>query len=124
MNLTEAKFWLDVVQWAVTVALAVSVWLRKPGTDAGKAVEALKQAVGERFDAHRELHAAEMRRQGERITEIEAHMEHMPTSEELRVLEGTVKQIAERTQGMSDRMTGITATLNRIEHHLLSRGNG
>ena len=122
MTYPEAKFWFDVLQGIVTAALVVTVWLRKPGTDAGKAVELLKQTVADRFDAYRVSHDAELQGQRARITEIEAHMEHMPTSEELRELEGTVKQIAERTLGMNERMGTMASTMARIEHFLLTKG--
>lgn len=105
----DNKFWLDLVQWLVTLALAVSVWLRKPGEDAGRAVAELREDV----DARMQGHTA-------RLTEIEAHMEHMPTDEELAKLEGSIQTLDERTKGMADRMAVMAASLQRIETYLLS----
>ena len=106
---TDSRFYLDLVQWAVSLALAFTVWVRRPGQDAAKAVEALRADNDHRLQAH-----------GHRLTEIEAHMEHMPTSEELKELEGTVKEIAQRLAGMSDGMATVRTTLVRIESFLLN----
>lgn len=110
MNMMEGKFWLDVVQWVVTLGLAFTVWLRKPGTDAGLAVARLKDDMDNRLSAH-----------SQRLTEIEAHMEHMATSEALMQLEGTVKQVVERTAGIDERLKTMRDTLARIETFLLNQ---
>jgi hypothetical protein len=102
------KPWLDLVQWVFTVALGLFVWLRKPGEDAGAAVATLRADHDQRLHQH-----------AARLTEIEAHMEHMPTSEELKELEGTVREIGQRTAGIADSMTTMRATLARIETYLL-----
>lgn len=106
--IADNRFWLDLVQWLVTLGLAITVWLRKPGEDAGKAVDALRADHDQRLHQH-----------GQRLTEIEAHMEHMPTTEDLKELEGTVKEIGERTAGIADGMGTMRATLARIETFLL-----
>lgn len=106
----EGKFWLDVVQWVVTLGLAFTVWLRKPGTDAGLAVHKLKDDMDTRLSAH-----------SQRLIEIEAHMEHMATSEALMQLEGTVKQVVERTAGIDERLKTMRDTLARIETFLLNQ---
>lgn len=108
MNFSEGKFWFDVAQWICTIALAVTVWLRKPGTDAGLAVNALKADVDLRLNAY-----------AQRLTEIEAHMKHMATSEKLMELEGSVKQLNERTMGIDERLKTMRETLVRIESFLL-----
>lgn len=105
----DARFWFDVFQWVVMGALALYVRLRKPGEDAGKAVGDLREQVDARLQDH-----------SHRITGIEAHMKHMPTSDELRVVDGLVKQIGERVQGLSDGLAPMRNTLTRIESYLLN----
>lgn len=95
-----------IVLW--NCGLTLVVWMRKPGEDAGAAVDALREDVDQRLNE-----------QSAAITEIRAHMEHMPTSEELKELEGAVKQIDERTRGMADSMTTVRSALSRIEDYLL-----
>jgi len=112
MNSLDSKFWLDVAHWIGTVGLAFTIWLRKPGTDAGLAVTALKADMDARFNTHTQ-----------RLTEIEVHMEHMATSEALMQLEGTVKQIGERTAGIDERLKTVSVTLGRIETFLLNKSH-
>lgn len=102
------RFWLDALQWLVTLGLGLVVWLRKPGQAAGDAVQAL-----------RELHAAQMADHGNRLTQIEAHMTHMPDEGEYRRLEGQVKEVAQRVHGIQDSLAPIRVSVQRIEEFLL-----
>lgn len=34
MNFTDPKFWLDALQWVVTIALAIIAYTRRPGEEA------------------------------------------------------------------------------------------
>lgn len=110
MNWSENKFYFDLVQWLVTLALVITVWLRKPGTDAGLAVAALKVDVDERMGNH-----------AQRLTQIEAHMQHMATSEAMSKIDGMVKQLSSRIDGQALQLQTIGATLARIETFLLNR---
>lgn len=110
MNLGENKFYLDLMQWVVTIALAVSVWLRKPGTDAGLAVAALRKEVDAVIDDHQQ-----------RLIRIEIQLSHMATSEALAKLDGTVQQLTERTAGLAEQLRGIRAALDVIQQFLLSK---
>lgn len=110
MNWSENKFYLDIVQWLVTLALATTVWLRKPGTDAGLAVNRLRADVDLLLNAYTQ-----------RLTEIEAHMKHMATSEQLAQLSGTVMRIDERTQATDNALDHLRIQLNRIEDYLRNR---
>lgn len=107
----------DDIKTYTTVALAlwnagltIAMWLRKPGVDAGAAVESLRKAHGDQLAVV-----------VQRLVSIETDMRHMPTSEELAQLEGTVKQIAERTEAMTDNMSTVRTQLNRIENYLLDK---
>ena len=107
MNTDDARLWLDVVQWLVTVALAVSVWLRKPGTDALRAVDALKTDMDERLQD-----------QSIRIVSIETHLQHLPTIEDLGELKSLIKQLTERSEGAAETMRNLRKQLDRIEDFL------
>lgn len=106
MNFSDPRFLLDLAQTLVIVIL----WLRKPGQDAAAAVTALATRMDD------ELHALATKQ-----TEIEERIRHMPTSTELAELEGTVRAIDARTEGMSDRISQMGTTLNRIESYLLNQ---
>lgn len=100
---------LTLVNTLAVMVIALVVWLRKPGEEAAAAARRLEQKVDEANARHRE-----------RLTEIEARLEHMPTSDELSELEGNVKAIAERTEGLGEAIATIRATLGRIENYLLT----
>lgn len=109
MNNIDFNFWFGLLQWLFTLALAVTVWLRKPGEDAGKAVEALRTDYTNRSQAV-DTHLAT----------IDERLRHMPNSEELAELEGTVKAISEKVSGISVGMERQTTQLDRIENFLLN----
>lgn len=110
MNFTDPKFWLELVIVVWNMGLTAAIWLRKPGQDASAAVEAL-----------REEHGGELSSVNLRLAQIQTEMKHMPTSEELAQLEGTVGKINERTEGMADNMQTMRGQLNRIETYLLNQ---
>jgi hypothetical protein len=113
MTFESAQGWLQfaIVLW--NTGLTAAIWLRKPGTDAGMAVDRMRVD----FDIRINNLVAQ-------IAEIRSHMSHMPDSEELAALEGTVKQIHERTSSLADGMGTVRASLTRIEDYLLRNAHG
>lgn len=109
MNGTDMKFWLDLAQWLVTIGLAVSVWLRKPGEDAGAAVKALKESVDE-----------ELSTVNTRLATLDERVRHMPTSDELAELEGTVKAVSAQIDGLREGVKTMRIQLNRIEEYIMN----
>jgi predicted nucleic acid-binding Zn-ribbon protein len=105
MDTKTASDWL---QWLVMGIISLVVWLRKPGEDAKGAVTQLRESTDSQFAAV-----------ARRLTTLETHLEHMPTSEELAKLEGTVKQIDERTEGLSEALVQVRKQLDRIENFML-----
>ena len=106
----DPKFWLELLHWACTVLLATAIWLRKPGVEAGVAVAALEAKHGQQLAEH-----------SKQLALHEERMQHMPTSEELAELEGTVKTIAAQMEGLGESMGTVRLQLNRIETYLLDR---
>lgn len=104
----DLKVWLDLIQWLLMLALSVSVWLRKPGEDAGKAVQLLRAEV-----------TGKQQLVDKAIATIEEQIRHMPTSEELAKLEGSVNSISAKVGGIADAMGVQNQQLNRIETYLL-----
>jgi len=104
------KVLLDLLQWLLTIAVALAVWLRKPGEEAGAAVTELTAEVR---DAQAHVNA--------RLATLEERVKHMPTSEELAELEGTVKAVGAQVEGLSEGLSSVRAQLNRIETYLLQQ---
>lgn len=110
MHPDDLKTYTTVALALWNAGLTIAMWLRKPGQDAGAAVETLRAA-----------HGAELAGINNRLVSIETDMKHMPTSEELAQLEGMVGTVNERTKGMAEHMTRVSVQLNRIETYLLEK---
>ena len=109
MTPDEIKTWMLVILGLWSAGLSIVVWLRKPGEDASSAVKDLRDEI-----------TAELGQVNSRLTKIETEIEHMPTSEELAELEGTVKQINERTAAQSEALKAVASAVARIENYLLT----
>ena len=93
--------------------LSIAMWLRKPGEDAGKAVDTLRRETAEEV--------AEM---GHRVTVVEQQIKHMPTSSEMAELDGTVRSISMQNSGLAEAIGTMRRQLDRIETFLLNaQGN-
>lgn len=82
----------------VALATAAAAWLRKPGEDAQSQVNELDG----------------------RLITLEERVKHMPSSDELTELEGTVKAIDERTKGFAQAIDTIRISQQRVENYLLN----
>lgn len=108
MDIRQVNDWLTLVLVLWSTGLTIAVWLRKPGVEAAAALAALKEEARARADAL-----------AHRVTTLEERVQHMPTSDELADLEGTVKAIDERTAGLAEAIGTIRTQLSRIETFLL-----
>lgn len=97
MSVWESFNWNLLLQVANAVGLVV-LWLRKPGEDAGQKAEAV----------------------GSRVNLLEERLKHMPTSDELTELEGTVKEVKATLEAMKEQQELARRTLARIEDYLLN----
>jgi predicted nucleic acid-binding Zn-ribbon protein len=121
---------ISILSLILNGGLAWLVWVRKPGEDAARAVQNSSDRVADLLRAHhadveqrlREQNAGveqQLQAQASRIAKLETTIEHMPTSDEVRKLEGTVQRIDERTDGLNEAMRGARSSLGRIESWLM-----
>jgi predicted nucleic acid-binding Zn-ribbon protein len=103
------KDWLLVANLLLSGLLSIAVWLRKPGEDAGKAVDVLRREMAEEF--------AEL---GHRVTVVEERIKHVPTTSEMAELDGTVRAISMQNSGLAEAIGTMRTQLNRIETYLLT----
>ena len=115
----DPKTLSDWAQWLVMAVISLVIWLRKPGEDAKQAVNKLGEDAKRAVDSLRADLDARMHEHSTRLTSVETHLSHMPTSEELAELEGTVKQIQAHTVGLTEALGQARQQLNRIEGYLL-----
>lgn len=105
-------FWL--------VGLTLATWLRKPGLDATAAASKIESEFARALESHRTETQRELRTHELRLAQIDAHITHLPDSKAVSELKGSVRQVDERTQGMAERMDGMSAALNRIQDFLMT----
>jgi hypothetical protein len=104
----ELKDWFNLIQWLITGLLAVAVWLRKPGEDAGQAVSALRRELVD-----------ELAGMSHRLTVVEEQAKHVPTRADVAELEGSIKAISMQASGLAEAISTMRVQLNRIEAYLL-----
>jgi predicted nucleic acid-binding Zn-ribbon protein len=92
LDFSDGRFWLDALQMLGLIAL----WLRRPGEDAGRRVDAIER----------------------KVDVIDERIKHMPTGDELTDLEGTVKEIRARMDGLQENVRGTREAVTRIENFL------
>lgn len=103
VDFSNPGFWLQVVQVLAIVAL----WLRKPGQDAAEQLVQFKANVAE----------ADGVLKG-RLDVLEERVRHMPTTEELREVEGQLGAIKAEMGGLKDAVQSTRNGVIRIEEFL------
>ena len=89
---------LTLLLHAAQMVALVMLWLRKPGEDAGKKADAVSG----------------------RVSLLEERLKHMPTSDELTELEGTVRAMDAKLNSLQEHQEQMRRTLARIEDYLLN----
>jgi hypothetical protein len=104
----EFKDWATLLNWLITGLLAVAVWLRKPGEDAGQAVSTLRYEIID-----------ELAHMSHRLTVVEEQAKHVPSRTDVAELEGSIKAISMQGAGLAEAISTMRVQLNRIEAYLL-----
>jgi Protein of unknown function (DUF2730) len=102
--------WIDAAQFLLMIIIGVVTWTRKPGEDAGAAVQSHKEDV-----------AREISSVNQRLALFEERIAHMPTDEELAQLAGNVQALAVETKNLASGQDAMKRQLNRIEDYLLKK---
>lgn len=110
MNFSDYRFWLDVAVIILSGINTAVVWLRRPGEEAKKSIEALD----ERLDN-------EMGDLATRLQVVEQRMQHMPTDEELATLRGDVQAVKAVVEGQRDLLKRVEHQQTLILEQLLTR---
>lgn len=106
--MTEIYLALAAMQFLWLVGLTFKAWAAKPGEDAARAAMAASVAadlIKGRMDV------------------LEERIKHMPNSQELTELEGTVRAIKSTLDGMAETMAGLRATMALVQQFLLTERN-
>lgn len=143
MNFSDPRFWLDVVMIIFAAANIAVTWLRKPGQEAVEGVAKVNRRLDEQVqiitvatasandelrrstrDDHEQLrqHVDEHHRDTHTsLAVLRTHIEHMPTSDELSKLAGSVQALTASQEGFRNTQAAMTASLTRIENYLLNQ---
>ncbi len=143
MNFSDPRFWLDVVVILFSAANIAITWLRKPGQEAVEGVAKLRTHIDDQITAvsrtaadatsrlrdateseHSQLrqHVDEQHRETHTdLAILRTHIEHMPTSDELSKLAGSVQALTASQEGFRSTQAQMTESLRRIENYLLNQ---
>ena len=104
-DFTALRFWFDLGQYLVTVALGFYVWLGNRS-----------RRTATRIDDVREEVDALTRR----VALLESDLAHTPSHEDLGALYNRVNDVAEDMAGLQGKVDGIKGAVEMIHEHLLS----
>lgn len=105
LDFSNPGFWLSLAQSVAIVLL----WLRRPGEDASRELAGFRAAQVESASAMRG-----------RLDVVEERLRHMPTSEEVRELEGKLSAIKAELGGLKESVSATRNGVSRIEQFLLT----
>jgi hypothetical protein len=105
LDFSNPGFWLSLVQSVAIVLL----WLRQPGEDAGRDIEKFRVQQVETSNLIKG-----------RVDVLEERVRHMPTTDEVRELEGQMHGIKAELGVLKDAVAATRGGVSRIEHFLLS----
>jgi hypothetical protein len=98
MDFADPKFWLMAANFLLSGILALVVFARKPGEEAGKAINAL----------------------ADRVSRLEETLKHMPTNEELARLYGELRECNARVEHLVEGQRRNGNQFDRIEQFLMA----
>ncbi len=110
---------LQLLNFLWLVGLTAATWLRKPGLDATAAAKKIEADFGVTVRLHREESERLMHAHALRLQAVELSLKHIPSREELAELEATMREVAERQNGLGLEMKHVHSAVTRIEQHLL-----
>ena len=111
-------FYLDVAQWLSILGLALWGYLRGADNDNAKAIQAvadeLAAFIAQSDKANNEQNLA--------VAQLQERVRHMPSDDELTRLEGAVREVNARVEGMEDLLKRVEHQVLLINQHLLGGG--
>lgn len=117
----DFRFGLEIVVLLFTVANSIAIWLRKPGQDAKAAVEALSVRFEEQRKEDAKALIVERQSMQIKIQQLEDHLDHMPTDEELAHLRGNIQEVKAVVEGQRDLLKRVEHQQTLILEQLLAR---
>lgn len=112
MNYQALTFWLSMIQWIVTLGLAVYVW----ASNRQKATQRELHQMDDRIDGHEgRLSIAE-----ERIKQLPHPRDVTDLSLQLKSLDGDIRALRKEISGVREGLKPFTDSVSRINDYLLN----
>ena len=110
MNYDAIKAWVDVAQLIITGAIGIYIYLVNRGDAVNARVTSLKEDHDKRLDDHQE-----------RLSALEATIDHLPTHGDLTGLKEDVASLKAEMGGQTELLKRLEKTVSRISDWLIDR---
>jgi hypothetical protein len=117
-ELSNARFWFDVIQVVWAIAVPVYVWY-------SNRQRATKEAIGrveQKHDADVKRLEARLQEYADRALKLEQQIEHLPNNDKLGEVHYRIDQLGQGVKGMEGQMVQMNHTLQLIQGYLLTAG--
>lgn len=111
MDIEFWKFGFQVLQFLITGALAVYVYLSNRDKVTNDRISKLEDDLDDKLDGH-----------GERIAKLETRTENSPTHDDLSGIHEKINAVSASISTLSGEFTGVRNLLNTIHQYLLQGG--
>ena len=115
LNYEAAKFWFDVLQFILTLAIGVYVWVVNRHRVTHTRIAGLEDHVADKFADHEK-----------RLITVEKDIEHLPDNDDVSILrqrtaaiEGDIKGVRQEIHGIRELMEPMSRSMDRMNDYLL-----
>ena len=110
MDYTAWRFWIDILQTALTAAVGIYVWLVTRTRVNAARIQRLEGEIDGRLDGH-----------DQRLTRVESAVEHGPKREDFGKIHKRLDEVANAVSRIEGENHAMARSLDLINQHLLER---
>jgi hypothetical protein len=110
VNYDAIKIWVDIAQFLITGGIGIYIYLLNKGDAINTRLSSIEDAHDKRLDNHQE-----------RLSAVEATIEHLPTHNELAELREDVAGLKADMGGQTALLIRLEKTVSRISDWLIDR---
>lgn len=111
-QIKEWNFYIQAAQFLLTIGGFIWLAISNKQKANASAINSLREAVDD-----------ETEKLGNRLTRLEAQMEHMPGHEDLGDIHSRVNETAQRLTSMEGELKQMNHTIHLMHQHLMNGGN-